>query len=95
MTATATERTLQQLVAAHLRINPDLVDLDQDLLYESGLDSVDVTTVLLDIEDAFAPLSLSDGQAAHIRSLRQLAAYIDEQRARVGVAGNQPHKPPG
>ncbi|MGH9346821.1 MAG: acyl carrier protein [Vicinamibacterales bacterium] len=77
MTPTATERALRRIVASHLRVSPELVDLDQDLLEESGLDSVDVTTVLLEIEEAFAPLSLSDSEARRIRSLRELAAYID------------------
>lgn len=78
----STERKLQAIVAAKLGLAPERVPLDQSLLDDMGLDSYDVMTVMLEIERLFTPVTLSDQSAAELRTLRDVAAYIDSQASR-------------
>ena len=81
-TNTPTEERLQQIVAERLKIAPDQVPLDQSLLEDLGLDSFDVMGVILDIEEAFDPVSISDKSAEELKTLREVAAYVDQERSR-------------
>ncbi len=74
---TPTEQKLQALVAERLKIAPGQVPLDQSLLEDLGLDSFDVMGIILDIEEAFAPVTISDKAAEELRTLREVAAFID------------------
>ncbi len=78
---TPTERKLQELVAVKLEIEPDQVPLDQALLGDLGLDSFDLMAVVLEIEEAFAPVTVSDKSAEELKTLREVAAYIDHERS--------------
>ena len=79
---TPTELKLQTLVAAKLKIDPDHVPLDLALSDDLGLDSFDVMAIILEIEQAFPPVSLSDEAAQNLKTLRELAGYIDKQTKR-------------
>lgn len=76
---TPTERKLQALVAEKLKVDPERVPLDRSLMDDLGLDSFDVMGVVLEIESLFAPASLSDADAAQLKTLREVAAHIDRQ----------------
>jgi acyl carrier protein len=78
---TPTELKLQRLVAARLKVEPERVPLDQSLTDDLGLDSFDVMGVILEIEEAFSPATLSDEAAQELKTLRQVAAYLDRQLA--------------
>ena len=80
-TTTPTELRLQQIVARQLKVDPSRVDLDRALLEDLGLDSLDVMNVIFEIEDAFSPVTISDEVARDLHTLRELAAFIDRQRA--------------
>ena len=74
---TPTEQKLQVLVAERLKIAPGQVPLDQSLLEDLGLDSFDVMGIILEIEEAFAPVTISDKSAEELKTLREVAAFID------------------
>ena len=76
---TPTEQKLQTIVAHKLRVSPVQVALDQSLLDELGLDSFDLIEIILEIEEAFPPVELSDKSANELTTLHEVAAYIDEQ----------------
>jgi acyl carrier protein len=76
---TPTERKLQAIVAPKLRVSPEQVPLDKSLLEDLNLDSFDLMTVILEIEEAFAPVTISDKSAEELLTLRDLAAYIDSE----------------
>lgn len=78
---TPTELKLQRLVAARLKIEPERVPLDQSLIDDLGLDSFDLMGVILEIEEAFTPATLSDEAAQELKTLRQVAAYLDQELA--------------
>lgn len=79
---TPTERELQVMVAKRLEVDPAQVDLDKPLLGDLGLDSFDLVGVVLEIEQAFKPVSVASKSAEEIRTLRELAAYIDSELGR-------------
>ena len=79
---TPTEEKLQAIVAEKLQVAPEQVPLDQSLLDELGLDSFDVMAVILEIEAVFAPVTVSDKSAEELRTLRDVAAYIDREIGR-------------
>lgn len=76
---TETERRLQALVAEKLNVAADSIALDAKLLEELGLDSFDLVGVVLEIEELFPGVELSDKSAEALSTLREVAAYIDEQ----------------
>jgi acyl carrier protein len=76
-----TELKLQAIVAEKLKIDPAHVPLDQSLTDDLGLDSFDVMAVILEIEQAFAPLSLSTEAAQNLKTLREVAAYIEGKKS--------------
>jgi len=79
---TPTELKLQAIVAEKLKIDPAHVPLDKSLTDDLGLDSFDIMAVVLEIEQAFAPLSLAADDAQTLKTLREVAAYIDARRPR-------------
>lgn len=81
---TPTELKLQAIVAARLKIEQAGVSLDQAITDDLGLDSFDVMDIILEIEQAFPPLSLADEAAQGLQTLREMAAYIDSRRAMEG-----------
>ncbi|MEK7311456.1 MAG: acyl carrier protein [Chloroflexota bacterium] len=78
---TPTELKLQSIVAEKLKIDSSKVLLDQSVTDDLGLDSFDVMAVILEIEQAFPPVTLSDDAAQNLKTLRDVATYIDEQLA--------------
>ena len=83
---TPTEQRLQTLVAAKLKVDPAHVRLDQSFLDDLGLDSFDVMAIIVEIEQAFPPVSLSDDEAQELKTLREVAEYIDGKKADSGKA---------
>lgn len=82
MTAnTPTEQRLQTLVAAKLKVDPAQVPLDQSFLHDLGLDSFDVMAIIVEIEQAFPSVSLSDDGAQGLKTLREVGEYIDRKIA--------------
>jgi len=74
---TLTEQKLRAIVAPKLRVSREQVPLDRSLLEDLNLDSFDQMTVILEIEEAFAPVTISDKSAEELLTLRELATYID------------------
>ena len=82
-TTTPTEQKLQSIVAAKLQVAPEHVSLDASLMDDLSLDSFDLMAVILEIEQDFAPVTVSDRSAEELRTLREVAAYIDHELSRV------------
>ncbi len=76
---TPTEAKLQSIVADKLQIDSAQVPLDRALADDLGLDSFDLMSVVLEIEQAFPPVSLSDESVQHLKTLREVAAFIDRR----------------
>ena len=76
---TETERRLQEIVGRKLRVPADEIPLDSDLLEDLDLDSLDVVAVIVEIEGAFAPVRISEGKGEELRTLREVAAFVDQE----------------
>lgn len=83
---TPTEKKLQALAAAKLKVDPAQVPLDQFFLDDLGLDSFDVMAIIVEIEQAFPSVSLSDDAAQGLKTLQEVAEYIDGKKADSGEA---------
>ncbi len=82
ISVTPTEQKLQAIVAQKLRIPPEQVPLDKSLLEDLSLDSFDIMTVILEIEETFAPVTIADKSAEELLTLREVADYIDRELGR-------------
>lgn len=80
--STPTERKLQAIVAVKLKVPAEQVPLDKSLIEEMNLDSLDLLTAILEIEETFAPVTISDKSAEELLTLREVAAYIDGELGR-------------
>lgn len=76
---TPTESKLQEIVAAKLKLKPEQVSLDKSFIEDIGLDSFDLMTILIEIEEMFPPISLAAEEAQTLKTLKEVAAYIDRQ----------------
>jgi len=76
------EQTLQNIVSRKLEISPDKVQLDQSLLEDMGLDSFNIMSILVEIEETFPPVSLSHQSFDNLRTLRDVADYIRQELAK-------------
>ncbi len=76
------EAQLREMVAARLRAPPQSVPLDADIVAELGLESLEVMTFLLDVENRYPPVAFDALQASNVRTLRELAAYIAQLQGR-------------
>jgi acyl carrier protein len=80
--STPTERKLQAIVAVKLKVPAEQVPLDKSLIEEMNLDSLDLLTAILEIEETFSPVTISDKSAEELLTLREVAAYIDGELSR-------------
>jgi acyl carrier protein len=77
MTAQADlEEALRDMVARRLHVLPLDVPLEADIVADLGLESLEIVTFLLDVEQRYPPVAFEALQASEVRSLRDLAAYI-------------------
>jgi len=79
---TATESKLQEIVAAKLKVKPDQVPLDKSFVEDIGLDSFDLMSIIIEIEETFPPVSLAADEAQTLKTLQEVAAYIDRHATR-------------
>lgn len=76
---TDTERQVRAIVARKLDMDTDQVPLGESLLEGLGLDSFSIMTLVLEIEESFPSVNLSDQAILELPTLRDLAAYIDRE----------------
>ena len=74
---TATEQRVMAIVATKLDVAPERVPLDQPIMDGLGLDSFDAMEVVLDIEEAYEHVTLTEPEARDLTTLREVADYID------------------
>lgn len=67
---------LQALVAERLRVESAMVLIDQRIVYDLGLSSIDQVDLLLDIEERYPPFDLSAPGVSDLDTLRDLARWI-------------------
>ncbi|HVJ94655.1 MAG TPA: acyl carrier protein, partial [Labilithrix sp.] len=83
---------LRAMVCATLRVDPERVTLDVSLL-ELGADSLDLTQLVLDIEEAFG-VTIPESDAPKLLTLRGAAAYLRGEAAATSTTSTPPKAPP-
>ena len=79
MRITDTERQVRAIVARKLNMDPEQIPLGESLLEGLGLDSFSIMTLVLEIEEAFPSINLSDEAILELPTLSDLAAFIDRE----------------
>ncbi len=74
---TDTERQVRAIVARKLNMDPEQIPLGESLLEGLGLDSFSIMTLVLEIEESFPSVNLSDQAILELPTLSDVAAYID------------------
>jgi acyl carrier protein len=74
------EERIVQIVAKKLDIPPELVPLEKSLLEDMDLDSFTLMSILLEIEEAFPEVTISEEVVEGFRTVRQLATYVQNGR---------------
>jgi acyl carrier protein len=74
------EQTIRDLISANVaRFDGNMVKAD-GLLIDSGLDSLDIATVLLEVQEAF-DIVLPEGREDEYDTLAKLTAFVEAARA--------------
>ncbi len=71
-----------EIVIAELKlqdITPDTFDPDLDLVDELGVDSMDLATVVLVLQDEYG-IAIDEDDYPKLRNIRLIAAYIEQKR---------------
>ncbi len=79
MRITDTEGQVRAIVARKLNMDPEQIPLGESLLEGLGLDSFSIMTLVLEIEEAFPSINLSDEAILELPTLSDLAAFIDRE----------------
>lgn len=74
---TVTEQQVMAIVARRLQVPPEKVPLDEPIMDGLGLDSFDAMEVVLEIEEAYEHITLTDASARDLTTLREVAEHID------------------
>jgi acyl carrier protein len=71
-----------EIVIAELKlqdITPDTFDPDLDLVDELGVDSMDLATVVLVLQDEYG-IAIDEDDYPKLRNIRLIAAYIEQKQ---------------
>jgi acyl carrier protein len=60
-------------------ITPETFDPDLDLVDELGVDSMDLTTVVLVLQDEYG-ITIDEDDYPKLRNIRMIAEYIEQKR---------------
>lgn len=71
------EEKLRRILAEQLCLSYDEVRMDASFVEDLGTDSLDLTELIMAVEEGFS-LKISDDDAAGMRKVEDLAAYIRE-----------------
>lgn len=73
------EEQIKQIIADHLGLSPDDIDLDSDIMEVYGADSLDAVDMVMAFEEYFN-LSVPDEEAIELRTVRKIIQYIEENK---------------
>ncbi len=73
-----TFETIRDLIVDQLGIDPDMVEMDTNLMKDLEADSLDAVEIILGIEESFG-IEIPDEEAERFETVRDLVNYVDEQ----------------
>ena len=67
---------VREFVVKQLDIDPELVDIDSDLMKDLKADSLDAVEIIMAVEEDFG-LDIPDASAEKFRTVRDLVEYVE------------------
>lgn len=67
---------VREYVVEQLAIDPELVDMDSDLMRDLEADSLDAVEIIMAVEEGF-DLEIPDADAEKFRTVRDLVEYVE------------------
>ena len=68
--------TVRQFVVEQLAIDPELVDVDYNLMKDLEADSLDAVEIIMAVEEAFN-IGIPDEEAEKFRTVRDIVDYVE------------------
>ncbi len=67
---------VRECVVEQLDIDPELIEMDSDLMQDLNADSLDAVEIIMAIEEGFG-LEIPDVDAEKFRSVRDMVEYVE------------------
>ncbi|MBQ9014618.1 MAG: acyl carrier protein [Firmicutes bacterium] len=67
---------VREFVVEQLAIDPDLVDIDSDLMKDLEADSLDAVEIIMAVEEEFN-MEIPDADAEKFRTVRDMVDYVE------------------
>ena len=71
---------IREFVVEQLSVEPELVDIDSNLMDDLEADSLDAVEIIMAVEEEF-DLEIPDADAEKFRTVRDLVEYVEKQEA--------------
>ena len=68
--------TVRRFVVEQLAIDPELVDVDSNLMKDLEADSLDAVEIIMAVEEAFN-IGIPDEEAEKFRTVRDIVDYVE------------------
>ncbi|MBR0373355.1 MAG: acyl carrier protein [Mogibacterium sp.] len=72
-----TFETIRDLIVEQLGIDPDMIEMDTNMMKDLEADSLDAVEIILGIEESFG-IEIPDEEAEKFETVRDLVTYVDE-----------------
>ncbi len=70
---------IREFVVEQLAIDPELVDIDSDLMKDLEADSLDAVEIIMAVEEEF-DLEIPDVDAEKFRTVRDMVDYVEARK---------------
>ena len=70
---------IREFVGEQLAIDPELVDIDSDLMKDLEADSLDAVEIIMAVEEEF-DLEIPDVDAEKFRTVRDMVDYVEARK---------------
>lgn len=67
---------VREYVVEQLDIDPDLIEMDSDLMQDLNADSLDAVEIIMAIEEGFE-MEIPDEDAEKFRTVRDMVEYVE------------------
>ena len=69
---------VKALIVAQLDVDPDIIDMDTDLMTDLEADSLDAVEVILGVEEEFE-IEIPDEDAEDFATVRDIVEYVESR----------------
>lgn len=70
---------IKQIIAEHLGLSAEDIDVDSDIMEVYGADSLDAVDLVIAFEEHFG-ISVPDEEAIELRTVRKIVSYIEDNK---------------